>query len=233
MPPHIRRSPSPQNCPVPCGSKFCCASSQYCAVSGSQCGDGTGPNTVNGNFLVWTSTFVTTRVDTNVQTIVSVYSSLINPSVSSGYVTATWSAPTVTGSNPSSGGATYQTLTASVSGSSTFLVPLPTTSNSTVGPTIGTNDPPQGNLGVIIGPSLAGGVVVACLVGYIYRRHRVKGLGAPKAPEQSIDAMSELGGILDMPVTEEGDTVEGQGKIAELDGRRVGWRRTTAELEGR
>lgn len=148
-------------------------------------------------------------------------------------MTATWTAPTVTGSKPSSGGAAYPTLTASVSGSSTFLVPLPTTSNSTVGPTIGTNDPPQGNLGVIIGPSLAGGVVVACLVGYIYRRRRVKGLGAPKAPEQGIDAMSELGGILDMSVTEEGATVEGQGKMAELDGRRAGWRRTTAELEGR
>jgi hypothetical protein len=96
--------PVPQNCPVPCGSNLCCAATQYCEVSGSQCGEGTGPNTANGNFLVWTSTFVTTRVDTNVQTIVSVYSSLINPSVSSGYVTATWTAPTVTGSNPSSGG---------------------------------------------------------------------------------------------------------------------------------
>ena len=74
---------------------------------------------------------------------------------------------------------------------------------------------------------------MACLVGYIYRRRRVKGLGAPKAPEQGIDAMSELGGILDIPVTEEGATVEGQGNMTELDGRRAGWRRTTAELEGR
>ncbi|KAF8252399.1 hypothetical protein K440DRAFT_658199 [Wilcoxina mikolae CBS 423.85] len=160
--------PVPQNCPVPCGTNFCCTANQYCRVSGSQCGEGTDPNAVvAGTIQVFTSTYVTTRVDTNVQTIVSVYSSIVtavNPSVS--LYTATWTAPTVVVGGTtyySSGAVGYPTLTPSVSGSNTFLVPIPTSSSTTdfgYGGIIGTNSPPQGLSSAQIG-GIVGGILGA------------------------------------------------------------------------
>jgi hypothetical protein len=63
-----------------------------------------------------------------------------------------------------------------------ILCPVPTASSTTYGygGTIGTNDTPQQNLGVIIVPSLVAGAIVTCLVVYIYRSCRVR---VPKVPE--------------------------------------------------
>ncbi|KAF8540007.1 hypothetical protein BDD12DRAFT_881290 [Trichophaea hybrida] len=160
--------PVPQSCPVPCGTNLCCKSTQYCQALGSQCGEGTDPNTaIVGTYQVFTSTYLTTRVDTNVQTIISVYSSLVtavNPSVS--LYTATWTAPTVVVGGStfiSSGAVGYPTLTPSVSGSNTFLVPIPTSSSNAsfgYGGIIGTNSPPQGLSSAQIG-GIVGGILGA------------------------------------------------------------------------
>ena len=79
-------------CVVPCSDDLalCCATTQHCAVWGTRCADGPAPGNAanadtgtsadnaavtNGNVLVWTSVFLVTG--TSVQTITSVYSSVI------------------------------------------------------------------------------------------------------------------------------------------------------------
>ena len=79
-------------CVVPCSDNLalCCATTQHCAVWGTRCADGAAPDSAasaasaasadnaavtNGNVLVWTSVFLVTG--TSVQTITSVYSSVI------------------------------------------------------------------------------------------------------------------------------------------------------------
>jgi hypothetical protein len=77
--------PIPQSCPVPCSDdgKLCCAATQHCAIWGAQCGEGTrgGNSPAQGGQSVWTSIFVITKSNIEVQTITSVYSTQIDPSM--------------------------------------------------------------------------------------------------------------------------------------------------------
>ncbi|KAA8904805.1 hypothetical protein FN846DRAFT_1021962 [Sphaerosporella brunnea] len=165
----------PQACPIAC-NKICCKTSQYCAsFANSQCGEGQGINDTGnsggggGATQFFTSTLVITQ--TGVQTITSVFvgTTVIGGGVSSGLP----SYPTLTGI--SSGFTSYPTyrdtdndsltpiMTVTTRGSNTFLVPVPTASDTTdfnSGGIIGGNSSPQGLTSAQIG-GIVGGILGA------------------------------------------------------------------------
>ncbi|KAI5844090.1 hypothetical protein BZA05DRAFT_175222 [Tricharina praecox] len=180
---------NPQNCPIDCGS-ICCMLTQHCS-STSTCDNGPAP--VDGE--IFTSTSRITRTATDVVTSVGVFTSS----------RATGTPSVVVVEVPFS--------TFRPSGTNTFVVPIPSSSDLGDGGIIGgggsggRNDPPSAaapTTATVVGVTIAGCVGVALLLFVLFwllRRRRRRRAGGGGRAEQTLHYGKpvELGGVMVVP----------------------------------
>lgn len=147
--PEALANPQSSTCPVPCGT-LCCTAIQHCQSQNQQCGEGPGPQVaaVNADFYVFTSVYVNVKTETITQLFTST-------GPQPGTTTVAW-LPAGATNKPEP---TYS-FTPVVSGSSTYLSPIPTGTSFGYAGIVGTNSPPQGlTSGQIAG--IVGGILGA------------------------------------------------------------------------